>query len=375
MNNTSKTENKKWRMNKDKKRELHILNNVFITVGFLIAATILAFVLYYLVPENESNIGMLYILSLVLISRFTDHYVYGIISSLVCVVCVNYIFTYPYFQLNFTMTGYPVTFIEMLTVTLITSTMSSLMRKQAITLDEKEKQLMEADKEKLRANLLRAVSHDLRTPLTSIIGTVNNLIDNDGILNKQERLTMEQHIYDDSNWLLNMVENLLSVTRIQNGKAQLNMTSEPVEEVVAEAVARLRKRIPEAMVSVSVPEELVMIPMDAMLIEQVIMNLLENAIIHSESEKQIELNVTLEQDAVDFAVKDYGIGINEDRIEDLFDAVPQDHAQVADSRKGMGIGLSICKTIIVAHGGSIQAENHGNGATFSFKLLRSKESY
>ena len=184
---------------------------------------------------------------------------------------------------------------------------------------------------------------------------------------------MEQHIYDDSNWLLNMVENLLSVTRIHNGEAKLNMTLESVEEVVAEAVSRLKKRVPEAVVNVRVPEEFVMIPMDAMLIEQVIINLLENAVVHSQSEQPIDLIVTLDEKMVEFRVIDYGVGIDDSKIQDIFDGIPQDSAQIADSRKGMGIGLSICKTIIVAHGGTVYAGNHENGAEFAFKLLKSCE--
>ena len=347
-----------------------VKKNLLITVGLLAVATMMAYIFFNLVPENPANIALIYILALVLIAQHTDKYWYGIAAALLSVIFSNYLFTYPYCKINFTLTGYPITFIEMLTITLLVSTTTSLMKRQAEILSEKEKQLMEADKEKLRANLLRAVSHDLRTPLTSIIGTVSSLLENEDTFSKQEQREMTMRVYDDSQWLLNMVENLLSVTRIQNNETKLKKTLEPVEEVVSEAVTRLRKRLPEASIHVCVPDELIMIPMDAMLIEQVIMNLIENAVIHSESKRPIEIRVDSNEKWVFFHVIDFGIGIDENKIEDLFDGIPLDGAQIADSRKGMGIGLSICKTILIAHGGTISAKNHIDGAEFQFMLPR-----
>lgn len=344
-------------------------NHQILTTFFYLAfATLVSFVIFHIIPEASMNISLTYILCLIMISRYTDGYFYGIIASVISIICVNFFFTYPHFQLNFTITGYPITFLVMLGITVSTSTLTTHMKHQASVLAAKEKQLMEADKEKMRANLLRAVSHDLRTPLTSIIGSVSSLLENTETLSEDEKRQIALHIYDDSNWLLNMVENLLSVTRIQNGTTCVKKSLEVVEEVVQEAVTRLKKRMPEAQIEVTVPEDFLMIPMDAMLIEQVIINLLENALVHANSTKPVCLTVSDTPETVSIHVIDYGKGIKEDLLPHIFDGVLYSKSQTADSEKGMGIGLSICKTIIQAHKGTITATNHSEGAEFTFTL-------
>lgn len=343
-------------------------NDWLYTILLMVAATAAAFLLFHLVPENMANIVLVYILALVLVARFTNGYRYGVIASLFCVVVINYCFTYPYFALNFTLTGYPITFIELLSISLIISTMTSHMTQQSRVLAEREHQLMEAEKEKMRANLLRAISHDLRTPLTGIIGTASACIEDDASLLPTERLEMLEHIKEDSDWLLNMVNNLLTVTRIQEENASVHKCEEIVEEVIEESITRLKKRFSEADIRVQIPEEPICIPMDAILIEQVIINLLENALVHAESIEPIELDVRETDQEVVFCVRDYGIGIKDQ--ETIFDGVPMDAAPSSDSHRGMGIGLTICRTIVRAHGGMIVARNHDRGAEFIFTLPR-----
>lgn len=134
-----------------------------ITLLLLALATALSF-LYFSVSRNSANVALLYILALVLIARVTDGYFWGIFASMIGVVCVNFLFTYPYWALNFTLAGYPVTFIGMLAISFITSAAATHMKQQMKMLAERERLLVEAEKEKMRANLLRAISHDLRTP-------------------------------------------------------------------------------------------------------------------------------------------------------------------------------------------------------------------
>lgn len=143
-----------------------------LTLFFMGTATIIAFCFFYVLKNPTANIALTYILAVFLVARFTDGYSFGLFSSFVGVVCVNFLFTYPYFALDFTMAGYPITFVAMFSISGITSAITSNMKTQARVLAEREKMLMEAEKEKMRANLLRAISHDLRTPLTSIIGSV-----------------------------------------------------------------------------------------------------------------------------------------------------------------------------------------------------------
>ncbi len=342
-----------------------------ITLFGMLFATLVAYGLFILVPGNTANIALIYILALFLIVRMTEGYLYGIIASLVAVICVNYLFTYPFFALNFTLTGYPITFLEMLAVTLLTSTMTAHMKQQTQIIAERDRLLAEAEKEKMRANLLRAISHDLRTPLTTILGSSASYLENYDILSEQEKREMVGQVQEDAVWLLNMVENLLTVTRIQNKDSKVKKTEEPVEEIVAAAIQRIKKRIPDAQIEVSVPESLVMIPMDAVLIEQVLINLLENALVHSKSVKPVCCFVEEHPDTVSFHVRDYGIGIAPDRLQTIFDGTPYGENKVSDSNRGIGIGLSICKTIIHAHDGTIYAVNHEQGSEFYFSLPRS----
>ncbi len=345
-----------------------ILFDICITVGILVVATALSVLFFFLVPENQGIIYLIYILALVCISRYTNSYWYGIVSSLIAVICVNYIFTYPFMRLNFTLAGYPLTFLMMLTITLITCTLTSHLRRQSEIIKERETQLREAEMEKMRANLLRAVSHDLRTPLTGMIGNSSIYIEKYNTLSDSDRLELVRSINGDANWLLNMVENLLTVTRIKGDNFKIKTSLEPVEEVVSEALIRLNKRFPKSKVVASVPEEMLFIPMDAVLIEQVIINLVENAIVHSGSTKPIELGVTHSPKEVTFSIIDYGHGIAPQKLQNLFDGGSYHSEDSPDAHKGMGIGLSICKTIITAHRGTIYGENHSEGARFCFSL-------
>ena len=341
------------------------LTNFLIIILYISLATSFSFIIDYL-TSNVLNTSIIYMLAIVAVSHNTTGYLPGIIASVLGVFGVNFFFTYPYFQFNFFLNGYPITFLGMLILSIFTSTNTTHMKEQARIITEREKMLMEVEKEKMRANLLRAISHDLRTPLTSIIGASSTYLENSNVLTEDEKNDLVRNIEEDSQWLINMVENLLSVTRIHDQSATVNKSLESVEEVVSEAIQKLKKRIPTANIKAKVPDELILIPMDAMLIEQVILNLLENAVIHSHSKKTIDFVVDYDNSFVSFHVIDYGIGIREEYLESIFDGFYTNN--FSDSSRGMGIGLSICKTIIHSHGGTIKAANHKNGAIFTFKL-------
>lgn len=340
--------------------------HLLMTGLILFVATLVAFAFFSLGNNNSANITLIYILALFLIVMNTDGYIYGVAASVFCVVAVNYFFTYPFFKINFTLDGYPVTFLGMLAISLMASMTATRIKNQNAAIAEREKALVEADKEKLRANLLRAVSHDLRTPLTSIIGSSSSFLENYPDFTDAERLELIENIKNDSEWLLHMVENLLSVTRIQDGTQPVHKDPEVVEEVISEAIVRLQKRLPDIQVRVSMPNDFLMIPMDGTLIEQVLINLLENAFIHSKSKEPVDLNVFQTPELVTFVVRDYGIGLDPEKLPYIFEG--QSTGSSTDGYKGMGIGLSICKTIITAHGGTIRAANHTHGAEFSFSL-------
>lgn len=377
---SEKTRKRFVKVSKEELIKIHRRDSV-ISMGVFIAVTIASFFFNELASDPMLNIAMLYTLGVFIITRYTDGYVYGIMFAIASVLSVNFFFTYPFQDFNFTLEGYQVTFLGMFTIAIITSAMSTNMKEQARKLLEQEKEiseqeraLMEAEKEKMRANLLRAVSHDLRTPLTGIIGNSASYLEMEDKLSADEKRDIVEYIHNDANWLLNMVENLLSVTRIDNDTATVAKSLEPVDEVAAAAVIQFKKRFPEAEVHVTVPEDVIMVMMDAMLIQQVIINILQNAQLHADSQKPLELTIDEDEENVNVHIRDYGVGIDEHRLETIFDGGGYRQSDTAtDGYKGMGIGLSICKTIVLAHGGKIIAKNHAQGAEFTFSLPKETE--
>jgi len=235
--------------------------------------------------------------------------------------------------------------------------------------DEQRKIIIESEKEKMRSNLLRAISHDIRTPLTGILGASSAILENGDNFDKQTHDKLVSDIKDDSQWLIRMVENLLSVTRINEGTMNVTKLPEAAEEIVAEAIRHIRKRFSKRKISVLVPDELLMVPMDGTLIEQVLINLLENAIKHSPEDSAVEVEVKLDHQYALFEVRDNGEGITEEDLPYLFESYVPNGKRSADSSRGMGIGLSICRSIIKAHGGKLEAANRDEGgAVFLFKL-------
>ena len=498
------------------------LKDIAKSLGILLVATVLSFMLMYLNLEthNTANVAMIYILAVVVVSRITTGYLYGIVSSIVGVIGVNFFFTYPYFAINFTLSGYPITFFSMLVVSVITCALTTRIKQQGrqaragqkqtellyqftnrilavegneavarCTLqcmnelfdcagvfylgcpgepetlvvtkdperrfsrlihseaeirqarntfcsgkvmdwnrcmaeqmngwylpvmvqerkfgviglfsadtaflnregrifvhmmipqsaaalerrrlaDEQRRILVQAEKEKMRGNLLRAISHDLRTPLTGISGASSVILENGAVLDPEVHDKLVRDIYEDSQWLIRMVENLLSITRINSGEtASVKKEAEAVEEIVAAAVGRVRARFPNQRIAVKVPNELLMVPMDGTLIEQVLINLIENAIGHSGGVPVVYVTVTAQDGQAVVRVRDTGKGIAEEDLEHLFDGALTEKSGGADSSRGIGIGLSICHSIIKAHGGELSVRNvETGGAEFTFTL-------
>jgi len=310
--------------------------------------------------------GPVFVLAVLLVSRLTTGYLFGLIASVLGVVCVNLIFTYPYWSVNFTLSGYPLTFLVFLAASIMTCALTTRVRQQ-------ERLRAEGEKEKLRANLLRSVSHDIRTPLTSIMGATSALLDNPGLsLPEQRELLQDAH--DEAQWLIRLVENLLSITRMGDAQTRVAATPEAAEEVLGEAARKFRRRFPEVTVSVSVPEEVLMVPMDPILMEQVLSNLMENAVLHGGNTTQIRLCLRADGSFARFTVADNGQGIPEKELPRLFDGtLKQNETSGGDGKRNMGLGLSVCLAIIRAHGGDMQARNLSSGAEFSFRLPLWKE--
>lgn len=340
-----------------------------ILISLLILGITFAFCfLLKMLDGNDVSIPIICILAIFLISRFTDGYLCGTVSSIISVLGINYVFTYPYFAFNFTLSGYPVAIVSMLVVSIITSALTTQIKQQ-------EKTKYETEIEKNRSNLLCSVSHDLRTPLTSILGASSAIMENDDILSQAERLKLIGGIKEDAQWLMQMVENLLSITRI-NGNRQARIIKKPesIEEVVADSLQKFKKRFPDFKIEVSVPDELLMVPMDVILIEQVLINLLENAAVHASSATQVCLTVYAQGENVIFEVRDNGKGIPKEVLPHIFEGCYHQKSETADAKKNMGIGLSVCYTIIKVHGGTMTAYNSKTGgAVFRFSLPKEEQ--
>ena len=336
-------------------------------ISLLVVATILCYFLRK-IDDSDVYVALIFELTVVLVSRFTDGYLFGLLSSVVGVIGINYIFTFPYYQLNFTISGYPLTFLVMLIVSVVVSTLTTQIKQQ-------EKIRAEADKEKMRGNLLRAVSHDIRTPLTSIVGGVSTLLDSGDQLDEATRTQLLENIRDESNWLVSVVENLLSVTRMTGEQTKIKKEMEAGEEVLSAAAMKIKKHYPDIDVSVHAPQELLMIPMDVILIEQVLINLMENAVLHAKGATEIELHVRREGGLARFSVLDNGAGIDPAVLPKLFEEMfPHAGELRGDGRRSMGIGLSVCMSIVRAHGGTMKAENRATGgACVSFALPMEEE--
>ncbi|HHV10018.1 MAG TPA: sensor histidine kinase KdpD [Clostridiales bacterium] len=251
---------------------------------------------------------------------------------------------------------------------MIASLVAMALERQRLS-DEQRRIMVDSEKEIMRSNLLRAISHDLRTPLTAIHGASSAILENKETIDGQTHDKLLSDIREDSQWLIRMVENLLSVTRINKTGMSVVKTPQAVEEIVSESLSRIRNKYKGYHIMVRVPEELLLVPMDATLIEQVIINLLENAIKNSEKEAPIELLVTKDGENAVFTVSDHGRGISPEELPILFEGYSTGKNKGPDSSRGMGIGLSICRSIIQAHGGKIEAENKaGGGAIFRFIL-------
>lgn len=234
---------------------------------------------------------------------------------------------------------------------------------------EKEEAAILAKNEQLRANLLRAISHDLRTPLTSISGNASNLLSNGDEFSAATRKQIYTDIYDDAMWLINLVENLLAVTRIEDGRMNMNLSAELMDEVVAEALRHIDRKSVEHTITVKSSEEFILAKIDAKLIVQVIINIVDNAIKYTPEHSEITIATRKDKEQVVIEIADNGPGISEEGKAHVFDMFYSGANKIADSRRSLGLGLSLCKSIVNAHGGTISvADNVPHGTIFTFTL-------
>ena len=235
--------------------------------------------------------------------------------------------------------------------------------------EEKEAAAVLAKNEQLRANLLRSISHDLRTPLTSISGNASNLLSNGPLFDAKTKEQMYADIYDDAMWLINLVENLLSVSRLEQGRMNLHLTTELIDEVVAEALRHINRKRAEYHFHVQSSDDYLLAQIDAKLIVQVLINILDNAMKYTPPGSDIEIGWKQEGKFIYISVADNGPGIPDQAKPHIFDMFYSASNQIADSRRSMGLGLALCKSIVNAHGGEIVVSDHKpHGSIFTFSV-------
>ncbi len=234
---------------------------------------------------------------------------------------------------------------------------------------EKEAAAILAKNEKLRANLLRSISHDLRTPLTSICGNASNLLSNGDAFDPDTKKQLYTDIYDDSMWLINLVENLLSVTRLEEGRLNFHISEDLMDDVVSEALLHMNRKSVEHCITVEHAEDYLLAKMDAKLMVQVIINIVDNAIKYTPPGSHIAIRTWKEGSNAMVSIADNGPGIPDEMKSHIFDMFYSGANKVADSRRSLGLGLSLCKSIVNAHGGRIQvSDNQPQGTVFTISL-------
>lgn len=357
---------------KKKNAYISVLKDFGISLIILAAATIAGY-LFKLGGLTDSNIIMLYIIAVLVISILTSKIYYCLGLSIVGVLVFNYLFTYPEFSFSAHDAGYPVTFLTMFITALIAGTLANKLKRNTLIAEqnarEKEEAALLAQNEQLRANMLRTISHDLRTPLTSISGNASTLISGGTALDETARQQIYTDIFSESMWLIEMVENLLYATRIEDGRMQLNISVEILDDIVQEAVRHTERTHPKRNIIVDMYDEIIPVMADANLIVQVIVNLMDNAVKYSDEDSDVTVSVHLENEYAVISVSDHGTGISDEEKEKVFDMFYTGGSRSSDSRRSLGLGLALCRSIITSHGGTISvSDNIPNGTVVSFTL-------
>ena len=340
---------------------------------------------------GENNSALVFVLAVTIISSLTTGYFYGILASIVGTFCINIYFMEPYATFTLNRTGYPVAMLSMVAISCVVCALTTRVKQQAAEAIRREKNTktlyeinqklneekaaiqLESARETIRGNILRAVSHDLRTPLTAISGAASVLLGSPEI--SEKNLSMLQDIKSDADALIIMVENLLSVTRIQDSSMPLKKREEMLEEVAGDAILTTRRRFPGVHVELELSEDILYLPMEPLLVKQVMVNLLENAIRHSGDREHITLHLFRQDDWAVVEVRDRGKGLSPEICQAVQSGKPLNRDLSGDATRGMGIGLSVCQSIIKAHNGFFAAGNNPEGgAVFRFGLPMEEKS-
>ncbi|MFR1565398.1 MAG: DUF4118 domain-containing protein [Christensenellales bacterium] len=311
---------------------------------------------------GDLNFIIIYVLGVLITAVFTKGYVYSSLFSLLSVFAYNFFFTVPRYTLHFSDKMYLVTFILMFAVSVIVSVITVRLKNKMRQINalnmEKAALQSDAEKEKLKATLLRSISHDLRTPLTTMKNGAEIIKDNPA-LEEEDKNEILDDIILKADWLVRLVENLLSLSRIDSEKLTVKKTPEALEEVIPQAVRNIRGIIGNRTIHYDMPKELTLLSMDATLTIQVIENILNNAVKHTADDGNIWIRVWNTGKNMIFRISNDGSPIRDEDLPHIFEM----YYTAADGNRGkdIGLGLAICKLIVTAHGGQICARNTEDG--------------
>lgn len=237
----------------------------------------------------------------------------------------------------------------------------------------REEAAVQAKNEKLRSNLLRSISHDLRTPLTGISGNAALLSNQGEKMTEEKRKELSKNIWKDATWLISMIENLLAITKLDEVEKNIVMRPELLEDILTESIHYAKSRYTEHSFILEQSDEMQLVQCNAQLISQVMRNLLENAVKYTKEGTKITVRTREQGEMIVVEVEDEGDGVQDDRKEKIFEMFYTSEAQASDKRRGFGIGLALCKAIVEAHGGKIAVRDaRPHGAVFSFMIKKAR---
>ena len=335
------------------------IKSILVMIGILAVCTCIGFG-FTALNFDKINTILVYIVGIVVIAMHTQGRAYSMVGSVLAVVSFNFFFAKPYFSLV-AEADYFATFAVMLLVSFLISSLTLTIKN---TSEENARIEERAKQEELRANLLRSISHDLRTPLTGISGNASMLLKHGDELSADTKNEIYGAIDDDSKWLINLVENLLSITRLND---QVSVTAQEgiVQEVVDEALLHIDEASDRYNIIKHYEDEPVLAKMESKLMMQVIINIVNNAIKYTKEGSTIDVSIAKNNDNVEIRISDNGTGISDEAKSKIFDKFYSEGKLNGDSRRGLGLGLYLCKSIMDAHNGTIRVEdNQPTGTTF-----------
>jgi len=310
----------------------------------------------FLLGLRASTIFSFYTLCVLMVAIIIPKMLNNVVMCIACVFTYNYFFIEPRYTFLVYNTNYTVTFIVLFIVSMVTGSLTIRVKKA-------EEEKMKVKNEQIREQLLRSISHDLRTPLTSIAGNSISLLQGSDYLNEDTKKQMYSDIYDDAVYLTDLVENILAISRVNDGTVKLKLTTELLEDVVNESLHHIDRNSVKHNITTEFPDEIVLVRVDVQLLMMVITNIVNNAIKYTQDNSNIKIKVTTNESIVTMEISDDGPGIPKEDMPRIFETFYNGKKTISDHKRSMGLGLTLCKSIIESHNGTISITNNTPSGT------------